>query len=232
MRNEKRIWDKANKPTWQSFATKILAKEFFVNVEYFICIHPVEKLWHLNVFLKMWMLNKLKHFVNSKFKCFYCLVYVFQANVVLKEKETFIEYLQKQLDETKSKLDSEVCAVYKCTYKCVKEQSLGVLTEKVQSGWGRGGWEDDRTSSFFSLKENCWLIINVKLVTLIQTWLSDLLEVISFEITERNYLHSDADPFQNRWKMTVKVPISFSVMSYNRDVKCLIRYSVICFANS
>ena len=32
----------------------------------------------------------------------------FQANVVLKEKETFIEYLQKQLNETKSKLDSEV----------------------------------------------------------------------------------------------------------------------------
>ena len=61
------------------------------------------------------MLNKVKHFVNSKFKCFYFLVYVFQANVVLKEKETFIEYLQKQLDETKSKLDSEVCAVYKCT---------------------------------------------------------------------------------------------------------------------
>lgn len=32
-----------------------------------------------------------------------------QANVVLKEKETFIEYLQKQLEETKNKLDSEVC---------------------------------------------------------------------------------------------------------------------------
>ena len=36
--------------------------------------------------------------------------------MVLKEKETFIEYLQKQLDETKSKLDSEVCAVYKLMY--------------------------------------------------------------------------------------------------------------------
>ena len=32
-----------------------------------------------------------------------------QANVVLKEKETFIEYLQKQFEETKNKLDSEVC---------------------------------------------------------------------------------------------------------------------------
>lgn len=31
-----------------------------------------------------------------------------QANVVVKEKETFIEYLQKQLEETKNKLDSEV----------------------------------------------------------------------------------------------------------------------------
>ena len=35
-------------------------------------------------------------------------VFAFQANVVLKEKETFIEYLQKQLNETKGKLDSEV----------------------------------------------------------------------------------------------------------------------------
>ena len=34
--------------------------------------------------------------------------FFYQANVVLKEKETFIEYLQKQLNETKSKLDSEV----------------------------------------------------------------------------------------------------------------------------
>lgn len=33
---------------------------------------------------------------------------LFQANVVLKEKETFIEYLQKQLNEAKGKLDSEV----------------------------------------------------------------------------------------------------------------------------
>lgn len=32
-----------------------------------------------------------------------------QANVVLKEKETFIDYLQKQLEETENKLDSEVC---------------------------------------------------------------------------------------------------------------------------
>ena len=31
--------------------------------------------------------------------------------MVLKEKETFIEYLQKQFDETKNKLDSEVCAI-------------------------------------------------------------------------------------------------------------------------
>ena len=36
--------------------------------------------------------------------------------MVLKEKETFIEYLQKQLDETKGKLDSEVCVVYKIMY--------------------------------------------------------------------------------------------------------------------
>ena len=35
-----------------------------------------------------------------------------QANVVLKEKETFIEYLQKQLNESKSKLDSEVCEIF------------------------------------------------------------------------------------------------------------------------
>ena len=39
---------------------------------------------------------------------------VFQANVVLKEKETFIEYLQKQLNETKSKLDSEVGIASTC----------------------------------------------------------------------------------------------------------------------
>ena len=39
--------------------------------------------------------------------CFVLFLF-FQANVVLKEKETFIEYLQKQLNETKSKLDSEV----------------------------------------------------------------------------------------------------------------------------
>ena len=39
---------------------------------------------------------------------FCCILFFFKANVVLKEKETFIEYLQKQLNETKSKLDSEV----------------------------------------------------------------------------------------------------------------------------
>ena len=33
---------------------------------------------------------------------------LFQANVVLKEREIFIEYLQKQLNEAKGKLDSEV----------------------------------------------------------------------------------------------------------------------------
>ena len=33
---------------------------------------------------------------------------LFQANVVLRERETFIEYLQKQLNEAKGKLDSEV----------------------------------------------------------------------------------------------------------------------------
>jgi len=45
--------------------------------------------------------------------------FFFQANVVLKEKETFIEYLQKQLNETKSKLDSEVsiaCTVCQLPY--------------------------------------------------------------------------------------------------------------------
>ena len=42
--------------------------------------------------------------------------FCFQVNVVLKEKETFIDYLQKQLDETKSKLDSEVSTELKlCT---------------------------------------------------------------------------------------------------------------------
>ena len=40
--------------------------------------------------------------------------FFFQANVVLKEKETFIEYLQKQLNETKTKLDSEVSIASTC----------------------------------------------------------------------------------------------------------------------
>ncbi len=60
-----------------------------------------------------------------------------QANVVLKEKETFIEYLQKQLNETKSKLDSEVSkfmfdikifklilGICKCNYKHVDNYHL------------------------------------------------------------------------------------------------------------
>lgn len=46
-----------------------------------------------------------------------------QANVVLKEKETFIEYLQKQLNETKSKLDSEVSKMF---VKIFFQTNLGI----------------------------------------------------------------------------------------------------------
>ena len=54
---------------------------------------------------------------------------LFQANVVLKERETFIEYLQKQLNEAKGKLDSEVS--WSCFYaviaKCIT-QPLKTMT--------------------------------------------------------------------------------------------------------
>ena len=54
--------------------------------------------------------------------------------MVLKEKETFIEYLQKQLEETKSKLDSEVCTMGKIKVLCVFFPFL-----VVEMGWGGGG---------------------------------------------------------------------------------------------
>ena len=55
---------------------------------------------------------------------FFC----FQVNVVLKEKETFIDYLQKQLDETKSKLDSEVSTELKLCTSSHMGLSLGYWT--------------------------------------------------------------------------------------------------------
>ena len=55
---------------------------------------------------------------------------LFQANVVLKERETFIEYLQKQLNEAKGKLDSEVswscfyAVIAKCTTQPLKTMTI------------------------------------------------------------------------------------------------------------
>ena len=55
-------------------------------------------------FIWTWYIFKALYVKRVIVFCFF----LFQANVILKEKETFIEYLQKQLNETKSKLDSEV----------------------------------------------------------------------------------------------------------------------------